>query len=178
MCGEKPRVAGNQPLPLGSPPRVRGKVVYDETVLDTCGITPACAGKRSRRGSRNASRRDHPRVCGEKLRLRRVSSRWQGSPPRVRGKVCFVERHEKAGGITPACAGKRWRCARSATTSRDHPRVCGEKCSADFSHERDQGSPPRVRGKAPDGISTGLHAGITPACAGKRGGLSTIPAAA
>ena len=72
-----------------------------------------------------------------------------------------------AGGITPACAGKRILghnakrirqdhprvCGEKYLKNgnikihRDHPRVCGEKCRAakDFCAVR--GSPPRVRGK-------------------------------
>ena len=78
-------------------------------------------------------------------------SRSSGSPPRVRGKVVAHGCVLFDVGITPACAGKR-RCAASTQSpERDHPRVCGEKfedqavCAAKF------GSPPRMRGKEPDG---------------------------
>ena len=54
---------------LGSPPRVRGKVVFCPYVLLSLGITPACAGKRQCFPPSGASLRDHPRVCGEKLRF-------------------------------------------------------------------------------------------------------------
>ena len=49
----------------------------------------------------------------------------------------------------------------------DHPRVCGEKaeCSSKTSYKR--GSPPRMRGKAHGSPCKALHAGITPAYAGK-----------
>ena len=50
-------------------------------------------------------------------------------------------------GITPACAGKRGRPHSGPGTTRDHPRVCGEKAA--FTRLDD------------------LRNGITPACAGK-----------
>ena len=50
--------------------------------------------------------------------------------------------------ITPAYAGKRYRNARSGQYQRDHPRVCGEKTVLDLSRLVEQGSPPRMRGKA------------------------------
>ena len=47
VCGEKRRAMGCSIQPIGSPPRVRGKVLllYFGGMKD--GITPACAGKRS-----------------------------------------------------------------------------------------------------------------------------------
>ena len=69
--------------------------------------------------------------------------------------------------ITPACAGKRRLSAKTASRSRDHPRVCGEKL-VQFVHFRcPKGSPPRVRGKDPDAERGCERGGITPACAGK-----------
>ena len=74
--------------------------------------------------------------------------------------------------ITPACAGKRRLSAKTASRSRDHPRVCGEKL-VQFVHFRcPKGSPPRVRGKDPDAERGCERGGITPACAGKRSARS------
>ncbi len=70
--------------------------------------------------------------------------------------------------ITPACAGKSFDPACRQCGKEDHPRVCGEKCGIYMGKRFDQGSPPRVRGKAdPNGRRAGCL-GITPACAGKR----------
>ena len=106
MCGEKDLqnavLGGN----LGSPPRVRGK---DETGLqhgNTCGITPACAGKRFVPERQCSRWGDHPRVCGEKYTTFRNQLKTAGSPPRVRGKVCLVVGLVVRCRITPACAGK------------------------------------------------------------------------
>ena len=51
-------------------------------------------------------RRDHPRVCGEKLSDTDVEKVEVGSPPRVRGKVTYVSKSAYTVRITPACAGK------------------------------------------------------------------------
>ena len=127
VCGEKApcRVKGGSPL--GSPPRMRGKDCGHRYFLPPYGITPAYAGKRRRVPSPRCTRRDHPRVCGEKTPQLVVLGPASGSPPRMRGKdwrLSYVDERER---ITPAYAGKSrcaYKCARSA---RDHPRVCGEK---------------------------------------------------
>ena len=50
VCGEKGLLITGKGLFVGSPPRVRGKVVLCPDVLFPFGITPACAGKRDRIG--------------------------------------------------------------------------------------------------------------------------------
>ena len=86
VCGEKPPRRDRRPHTGGSPPRVRGKVLDYRVGADSGGITPACAGKRKSTAAPAPSRRDHPRVCGEKSARVGRSYRRQGSPPRVRGK--------------------------------------------------------------------------------------------
>ena len=154
--------------PLGSPPRVRGKARTPRRGHPPLGITPACAGKRLLRQLRHITSRDHPRVCGEKLRFRAVTGSQLGSPPRVRGKGHTDTPVVRDIGITPACAGKSAPWAVRPTSHRDHPRVCGEKRARDSTAYNAGGSPPRVRGK--DGAHSRFHldCGITPACAGKR----------
>ena len=70
---DHPRVCGEKAVRtvlvldrMGSPPRVRGKESESEDKDANARITPACAGKRDRHGSRTSKYRDHPRVCGEK----------------------------------------------------------------------------------------------------------------
>ena len=86
VCGEKEVAVDFQRDPLGSPPRVRGKVRPENPPFQAV--------------------QDHPRVCGEK----RVSTlrfmRKEGSPPRVRGKDVGMMGESFKYGITPACAGK------------------------------------------------------------------------
>ena len=111
-------------------------------------------------------------MCGEKTLYSGIRLVVLGSPPRVRGKGEQTARPHYHMRITPACAGKRRLSAKTASRSRDHPRVCGEKL-VQFVHFRcPKGSPPRVRGKDPDAERGCERGGITPACAGKRSARS------
>ena len=134
LPGDHPRVCGEKHLRLlptfqrtGSPPRVRGKETVRRRKTTGTGITPACAGKRTRALLTSSRHRDHPRVCGEKEHPQAEFGYTEGSPPRVRGKeraliaLCRIAR------ITPACAGKRNRSDPGRHRPQDHPRVCGEK---------------------------------------------------
>ena len=167
VCGEKYSFAHFFSPSLGSPPRVRGKALFLRSQFPKPRITPACAGKRFLPPVRLPARRDHPRVCGEKLSCSSICSFRVGSPPRVRGKAnqFLVSYHPKR--ITPACAGKSGSSIRSHNRKRDHPRVCGEKCALGKAKRRCWGSPPRVRGKGFSSYFSPFKLGITPACAGK-----------
>ena len=70
---------------------------------------------------------DHPRVCGEKMKISRTFRLDEGSPPRMRGKVRVCIKKCIEAGITPAYAGKRKTALQKKRRRRDHPRVCGEK---------------------------------------------------
>ena len=110
-------------------------------------ITPACAGKSGCRRNQVSILWDHPRMCGEKLFSRSISTFSKGSPPHVRGKAWEVDVAELKQGITPACAGKRRPSRPSGCIGGDHPRMCGEKSAAALSGVTLAGSPPHVRGK-------------------------------
>ena len=86
MCGEKDRVLRERGPLVGSPPRVRGKVIFNSKSCRTHWITPACAGKSAPR---------HTPLSAE-----------EGSPPRVRGKAEKADIRYFPPRITPACAGK------------------------------------------------------------------------
>ena len=169
MCGEKLKFGTNVTKNPGSPPRVRGKEAPGRLCSDGRGITPAYAGKSFPTGCNSSLAQDHPRVCGEKTLYSGIRLVVLGSPPRVRGKGEQTARPHYHMRITPACAGKRRLSAKTASRSRDHPRVCGEKL-VQFVHFRcPKGSPPRVRGKEDTAGSLDAVRGITPACAGKSG---------
>ena len=85
----------------------------------------------------------------------------------MRGKELFANVIVDVEGITPACAGKRRSLFSFVSADRDHPRVCGEKMPLYSVPGLYKGSPPRVRGKVIQTISTESPTGITPACAGK-----------
>ena len=167
VCGEKqgvPAVAGRN---LGSPPRMRGKVLPLLHSPHPPGITPACAGKRLRIGVRYAQRKDHPRVCGEKRQGNMNKEVKVGSPPRMRGKASHHEVCVLVLGITPAYAGKSSTATLAAHSTGDHPRVCGEKRSRFKRDQNVKGSPPRMRGKVLDALRPVSMCRITPAYAGK-----------
>ena len=147
VCGEKISQRKSKWLKLGSPPRMRGKVALLTPRRRQQGITPAYAGKRDESVDLNRKKRDHPRVCGEKLSHGRSDRCTPGSPPRMRGKVrcCLPRRHLLR--ITPAYAGKSGCILLLRTKPKDHPRVCGEKRMPTSAILKTSGSPPRMRGK-------------------------------
>ena len=116
-------------------------------------------------------------MCGEKSSFSSVTGSVKGSPPHVRGKAAFPGCPAGAGGITPACAGKRKRPDHGTTVQQDHPRMCGEKKDITEHFKAKEGSPPHVRGKVWILRDEGGKIRITPACAGKRlkRSRSTVP---
>ena len=119
-------VSGMDFIVPGSPPRMRGKLVYHGAPDSQHGITPAHAGKT--RLSKISCRAlwDHPRACGENARQGAIEDDLTGSPPRMRGKLTCSPATAVCGGITPAHAGKTRRPAVQQSSPRDHPRACGE----------------------------------------------------
>ena len=168
VCGEKMAGYWGQKESYGSPPRMRGKVPrYVEDWLDIR-ITPAYAGKRILKRPTPTKTEDHPRVCGEKLIMPAGTAWLKGSPPRMRGKVQPVQPPGRLLGITPAYAGKRRATALRCRCTRDHPRICGEKCNQRVRMVEQPGSPPHMRGKDMGLRASRIAGGITPAYAGKR----------
>ena len=111
---DHPRVRGEQVsllwfafCGLGSPPRVRGTVLFPLKLLRKIRITPACAGNSTPMTQRALTAQDHPRVCGEQMGSMACSRPRPGSPPRVRGTGCFRKQQSQCKRITPACAGNR-----------------------------------------------------------------------
>ena len=140
---------------------MRGKDGCVRDAVDSRGITPAYAGKRT--PCRNTSLRywDHPRVCGEKkLNISPVPPH-QGSPPHMRGKEIWRLRWTTRKRITPAYAGKSFRGGFWGGNCRDHPRVCGEKIEQRIRDYQAGGSPPHIL------YCSLVCSRITPAYAGK-----------
>ena len=148
ICGEKQRRAMGSSSERGTPPRARGKGSGRSRGLHRPGITPARAGKRAMKQTPSLLVWDHPRTCGEKLWRRMSRFHDRGSPPRVRGKAVPELTRNAHVRITPARAGKSRRSAASLRLASDHPRACGEKYGFLPVNFADEGSPPRVRGKA------------------------------
>ena len=70
-------------------------------------ITPAYAGKSVCTHCLTYCRGDHPRLCGEKVKILQFLLKVRGSPPPMRGKVFDQIDQKQLSRITPAYAGKR-----------------------------------------------------------------------
>ena len=86
----------------------------------------------------------------------------------MRGKAPTVLLNPLHIGITPAYAGKRSGTDLHRIENKDHPRLCGEKCTIYPPLMTKIGSPPPMRGKADAVKIMFATARITPAYAGKR----------
>ena len=107
LCGEKSDTAHALHYTPGSPPPMRGKDDDRPTPEQPTRITPAYAGKSSDDCADCFFHKDHPRLCGEKLRHPDRRSEHTGSPPPMRGKGFQLRLHSYRHRITPAYAGKR-----------------------------------------------------------------------
>ena len=98
-------------------------------VVGQVGIIPADAGSTRRCSTGIRHKEDHPRGCGEHDVRARASSLWPGSSPRMRGApgLGVVGIHGK--GIIPADAGSTQAFTSTTTSTKDHPRGCGEHSS-------------------------------------------------
>ena len=85
---------------------MRGKAWNFHLTLWYQRITPAYAGKSSFFQCYSRIIKDHPRLCGEKLRDTADFTHVAGSPPPMRGKVRMHEGKLAMDRITPAYAGK------------------------------------------------------------------------
>ena len=166
MCGEQSIKAASEASMEGSPPRVRGTVNRSASSFISDGITPACAGNRSRSSSWTTAAWDHPRVCGEQVPYDAWARDGFGSPPRVRGTVARINLDDLDLGITPACAGNSRVLGPVVEREADHPRVCGEQPRDRVGSVPRFGSPPRVRGTVRLAAAFLAFEWITPACAG------------
>ena len=107
LCGEKDADDISNYYLKGSPPPMRGKVIFLFLQLYEFGITPAYAGKSLRRAIQEEADRDHPRLCGEKPPKLTQQDFVKGSPPPMRGKAHKEPVFFGDSRITPAYAGKR-----------------------------------------------------------------------
>ena len=99
-------------LALGSPPRVRSRLVWRGRQQREQGITSACAEQTSRSRAKRIPPRDHLRVCGADSRLSFSKSHPVGSPPRVRSRPYTCHRARCGRRITSACAEQTLRNGR------------------------------------------------------------------
>ena len=166
-CGENSECRCRAVCGVGSPPRMRGKPAFTTASIAAIRITPADAGKTISLSRAVFRIWDHPRGCGENYISTTKSSRYLGSPPRMRGKPVHPDDSRDCARITPADAGKTQRGHFFQRSFQDHPRGCGENIKIGVIARRKVGSPPRMRGKLSVITRTMISAGITPADAGK-----------
>ena len=147
---------------------MRGKDQISGTTGLCRRITPAYAGKSLEGADEQKGKKDHPRLCGEKqsenlhltataritpayagknLPSRATLWRGKGSPPPMRGKEAMIWVSSLRLRITPAYAGKSVQIVISSPSTKDHPRLCGEKPPDTFGQLTRLGSPPPMRGK-------------------------------
>ena len=146
---------------------MRGKPLLYDTDSTFLGITPAGAGKTLPPRQTPSSAQDHPRRCGENRLVGLCEGLYCGSPPQVRGKLCWLCGAKTVYRITPAGAGKTPNTGFRLQFPWDHPRRCGENQRVEICKDCMLGSPPQVRGKLRCFLSFRRSPGITPAGAGK-----------
>ena len=166
VCGEHVSVRTAPSTNTGSSPRMRGTPELQRHHRRNFGIIPAYAGNTRVPACQHHSVEDHPRVCGEHNDTIRHVGLIQGSSPRMRGTLPDFNAPDGITGIIPAYAGNTSSKPKTPTSTRDHPRVCGE-------HQRRAvlvllrlGSSPRMRGTLAVVAPQVLAAGIIPAYAG------------
>ena len=91
---------------VGSSPRVRGKRIGVGDAGAAVGLIPARAGKTTSPPPSIRAKPAHPRACGENWSMRARRGSFQGSSPRVRGKLGRSMALTRMGGLIPARAGK------------------------------------------------------------------------
>ena len=126
VCGEHGNIELIEIVHLGSSPRMRGTRTGLGLACRPCGIIPAYAGNTVTLSAMHEAYWDHPRVCGEHIRLTHGKNVFRGSSPRMRGTRLPVRLQERWSGIIPAYAGNTQCDFHFPSLIGDHPRVCGE----------------------------------------------------
>ena len=125
---------------------MRGTLHWPHRYFHGTGIIPAHAGN-TRFGREPAGQAgDHPRACGEHRISQQSRVKQQGSSPRMRGTLFERINDHEVDGIIPAHAGNTVSSQKSAPSSRDHPRACGEHTQTVPPTTSGAGSSPRMRG--------------------------------
>ncbi len=114
------------PVPVIFCSRLRGTLELAKAALLKFRFIPACAGNASTRSPYASWKPVHPRVCGERVKIKVAAEMY----PR------FI----------PACAGNAHKRHRGNDRHAVHPRVCGERGLLDNVNGFGGGSSPRVRG--------------------------------
>ena len=117
---------GRQAVPLGTPPRWRGRP--RAIVAASAGVrnTPALAGTTPAWRLAVVGWREHPRAGGDDPAGIGSGRGRQGTPPRWRGRPATVRAYDSATGNTPALAGTTPRRGERCDLEQEHPRAGGD----------------------------------------------------
>ena len=136
----------NRAMQLGSSPPVRGARGGVHLQLKRAGLIPARAGSTRSTVHAPAQGRAHPRPCGEHNEGSAKTLKALGSSPPVRGALSCGSTTSESGGLIPARAGSTYWRSHCPTSSRAHPRPCGEHVLQLLRLKLGMGSSPPVRG--------------------------------
>ena len=165
-CGEHHKLIQITARVHGSSPRMRGALPLGPWHCGPEGIIPADAGSTVSAGPNTASRKDHPRGCGEHFGNRYDRDIVKGSSPRMRGAQVAVKILVHDGGIIPADAGSTISHYCCITAVRDHPRGCREHPQPGPRPKPGPESSPRMQGAPLASAGCSCLTRIIPADAG------------
>ena len=167
VCGENVAALNLKMKPIGTSPRMRGKLVSLNAYRGQLRNIPAYAGKT--RWAPNPSKKwaEHPRVCGENEVWRAANKDGKGTSPRMRGKPNPARPTGTWGRNIPAYAGKTCTIVKVGPLPWEHPRVCGENSKLPGWGKLHFGTSPRMRGKPAKIGFSHRHFRNIPAYAGK-----------
>ena len=109
----------------------------------------------------------HPRAYGEEVSIPAIRALVSGSPPCVRGRGQFVPARLRFARFTPVRTGKSPSRCRIARRAPVHPRAYGEESAHPSGKLLMGGSPPCVRGRAPQPVDHTGCVRFTPVRTGK-----------
>ena len=127
VCGENTGMMCISSRAIGTSPRMRGKLSEIYPRQKNQRNIPAYAGKTPAHPCYRPGRREHPRVCGENMRLFSGSDGTNGTSPRMRGKPT--------------------RPSNQSDPTRNIPAYAGKTPPKDSSTFQNAGTSPRMRGK-------------------------------
>ena len=165
-CGEHMRMCIRRTSRMGSSPRMRGAHTFFTTTREVLRIIPADAGSTWNHDVRMDAKGDHPRGCGEHVRVHGLHRLPGGSSPRMRGAQCPIKTVCQSVRIIPADAGSTAKPYPQCRADQDHPRGCGEHLHSIAHVGSKLGSSPRMRGAPSLAPATILVIRIIPADAG------------
>ena len=112
----------------------------------TIRFIPACAGNAIRRAAPKLYQPVHPRIRGERRRVREDAYDPTGSSPHTRGTLPHGQTRRFRARFIPAYAGNALRKMQSQHQSSVHPRIRGERCAFVRIDAFVNGSSPHTRG--------------------------------